>query len=153
VSEPVTIFGLRDVILDLLFLRTHIESEPIMREIGLFLTSQIQIRTAEGRDVHGEPFEPYSEGYAELRRRSGRSANKVNLFMTGSMMSSMDFNTTENTVELFFQGSKDPTGMSNPEKAYYLNENREFFAVSEEDRIRVREIIRNHIRRIRRRRR
>lgn len=104
-----------------------------MSEIGEYMRFRIQKRTAEGEDVDGKAFEPYSPAYAAARSAAGHPANVVNLFFTGSMMSSMDFEISRDKVDLFFTNSTDPTGTRNPLKAYFLNQKRTFFALSEED--------------------
>ena len=133
-DEIVTIIGLREVLTSIRGLGELGNTKPLMEEIGLYFISQIQIRTAEGKDAEGRDFDPYSPAYAAFRRSKKHSADKVNLFFTGSMMSSMTEEASDNEVKLFFQNTSDKTGMKNPEKAFYLNENREFFAVPEEDR-------------------
>ena len=151
-DEPVVIIGLGDIIRRIRYLGSNINDQSLMSEIGLFLISQIQIRTAEGVDVDGNAFTPYSPGYALFRRRKGRSASRVNLFFTGSMMSAMTFEADSDEVTLFFQNTSDPSGTRNPAKAFFLNQERRFFAMSEEDRQGVLRIIDNHIDRLRRRR-
>jgi hypothetical protein len=45
----------------------------------------VQRRTAQGADLHGRPFKPYSARYGALKRASGRSGN-VDLTLTGEML-------------------------------------------------------------------
>lgn len=151
-SNVVTIIGMRGLLRRWRYMRHDIATNRLMREVGLFLTSQIQIRTAEGKDVEDRRFMPYSPAYRLFREKSGRSGSKVNLFFTGSMMSAMTFEETDDTVRLFFQNTSDPSGARNPLKAYFLNQEREFFALSEEDRQGALEIVDDHIRRVLRRR-
>ena len=157
-SNPVTIIGMRETLRSLSYLSENINDLRLMREIGLFLISQIQIRTAEGKDVDGNAFTPYSPSYRHFRESKGHSGSKVNLFFSGSMMSAMTFTATDDAVTLFFQNTSDPSGARNPEKAFFHNTGaapqpeRRFFAISDNDRQGVRLLIDDHLRRIRRRR-
>lgn len=118
-----------------------------MSEIGMFLQSRIKIRTSKGKDVDGTPFEPYNPAYALFRQKKGHPTDKVTLFFTGSMMSSMTYDATNSKVRLFFMNTEDKTEAKNPKKAFFLNEKREFFAMSREDIIGVMEIVQDFINR------
>ena len=123
--------------------------EELMGEIGTFLVYSILDRTSKGEDVEGEPFEPYSPKYKLFREKSGRRTDIVNLFFHGSMLSSLTHEAFRNRVELFFMNtSGKDSNVSNPEKAFFLNKDREFFAVSREEEETIREMIQNHIREI-----
>lgn len=159
-DADVTIVGIRDVLRRFALLSHGVESSDILNEIGLFLVTRIQARTAQGKDVDGDKFTEYSPEYRLFRERTGHSGTKVNLFYTGSMMSSMTFELYGNDgVRLFFQNTSDPSGTRNPDKAFWHNEGadpqpeRRFFAVSEEDRLRAVNIIERRIRQLNRRRR
>jgi hypothetical protein len=105
-----------------------------MGEIGMFLMTRIKTRTAAGVDVNGSEFKPYSAPYAFFRQQKGRPIDKVDLFFTGSMLSSMTYTATADQTRIFFSPTQDRSGMSNPSKAFWLNQKREFFGISEEDR-------------------
>ena len=123
--------------------------KELMGEIGIFLVYSILDRTSKGEDVEGKPFEPYSPKYKLFREKSGRVTNIVNLFFHGSMLSSLTHEAFRNRVELFFMNtSGKDSNVSNPEKAFFLNKDREFFAVSREEEETIREMIQNHIREI-----
>jgi len=123
--------------------------EELMGEIGTFLVYSILDRTSKGEDVEGKPFEPYSPKYKLFREKSGRRTDIVNLFFHGSMLSSLTHEAFRNRVELFFMNtSGKDSNVSNPEKAFFLNKDREFFAVSREEEETIREMIQNHIREI-----
>ena len=145
-SDPIVIIGLRQLIRRFRYLAHNIEDVRVMREVGLFLISQIQIRTAEGKDVDGQDFMPYSPQYRLFRESHGHVGSKVNLFYTGSMMSSMTFTPGKDRVTLFFANTTDPSGARNPLKAYFLNQDRRFFAINDEDRAGVLRIIDRYIR-------
>ena len=108
-------------------------SRRLMAEIATFLIANIKLRTADGKDVSGQAFEPYSNKYAMFRKKKGHPTNKVSLFFSGSMLSSMDYEATTSTAKLYFLNTEDKTGTKNPSKAYWLNQKREFFALSDED--------------------
>lgn len=114
-------------------LKGGVGSTKLMAEIATFLMANIKLRTAEGKDASGQLFEPYSDKYAMFRRKAGHPTNKVSLFFSGSMMSSMDYKATSTTATLYFLSTQDKKGSSNPDKAYWLNKKREFFALSKED--------------------
>jgi hypothetical protein len=108
---------------------------PLFEEIGLFLQSQIKLRTAEGLDVEGRKFKPYSTRHAAKRKSLGLPIDKVDLFFTGSMLSSMNHEAAQSQVRVFFMPTTDKFGGSNPAKAFYINEGqgREFFAISSKE--------------------
>lgn len=152
-SNEFTLIGIPDLLRRLRYLRHNLSTPQLMGEIGLFLITKIQVRTAEGRDAEGAPFRPYSRQYRLFRESKGRSGSKVNLFFTGSMMSAMTYDVRgDDTVRLFFQNTSDPSGTKNPLKAAALNEDRRFFAINEEERLGALNLIEGHIRRLRRRR-
>jgi len=110
-----------------------IQARKLLNEIGLYLRLRILERTSQGVDVNENPFWPYSPEYAFFRDMAGLPTSRVDLFFTGSMLSSMTFETSSDQVRLFFAPTEDKFGGSNPEKAYFLNEDREFFAISDDD--------------------
>ena len=110
-----------------------VESKRLMSEIATFLITSIKLRTAKGKDVNDDDFDPYSKKYAMFRANKGHPINKVSLFFSGSMMSSMDYKATSDKATIYFLNTEDRTGTSNPNKAYWLNRKREFFALSDED--------------------
>lgn len=115
-----------------------INNQDLLEEIAQYAMFSIKKRTLAGKDVNEENFIPYSPRYMLIRASAGRPINKVDLFFTGSMQASMTSDITGNSVRLYFLNTKDRTGTSNPLKAFFLNEDRNFFALSEND---VQEII------------
>jgi len=116
-----------------------ISNQPLFNEIGLFLAAQIKQRTAEGVDAERVQFKPYSTGHAVRRARLGLPIDRVDLFFTGSMLSSMTHEVSQNQVRLFFMPTSDKFGGYNPAKAFFINEDqdREFFAISQSDADRI----------------
>lgn len=132
----------------LTLLQSSIFSRALMTEIGLFAMTRIKTRTVEGKDVDGTPFKPYSPRYAMFRQEYGHPINKVNLTFTGSMLSSMTFNPDADRVQLYFLNTTDERGGRNPEKAFFLNEERRFFALSREDIEDIVDIVERYYRRL-----
>lgn len=142
---PVQAIGLQRLIRRLRYFGQQVFSERLMNEIGTYAISQIQIRTAEGKDVKGKPFSPYSKRYRLFRKKKGHSVDKVNLFFTGSMMSSMTHEATEDTTKIFFMNTPDRSGVPNPLKAWALNQKRSFFALSEQDQWGIERLLQEHV--------
>jgi len=109
--------------------------KPLFDEIGLFLSSRIKLRTADGVDASLKRFKPYSTRHAAKRASLGLPIGKVDLFFTGSMLSSMTHTAAADQVRLFFAPTQDKFGGNNPAKAYFINEGqgREFFAIGDKD--------------------
>lgn len=69
-------------------LRTEIAGEEVMVGLAEQAATIVQARTQRGVDADGAPFAPYSEGYAERRRKKGRSI-RPDLTFTGRMLGAM----------------------------------------------------------------
>lgn len=112
-----------------------ISNTPLFNEIGLFLIAKIKLRTAEGVDADGQRFKPYSTRHAAKRASVGLPIDHVDLFFTGSMLSSMIPAAEQNQVRVFFMPTQDRFGGFNPAKAFFINEDqgREFFAISDKE--------------------
>lgn len=112
-----------------------VSNSPLFNEIGLFLESQIKVRTASGVDANEVQFKPYSKRHKAKRASINLPTDKVDLFFTGSMMSSMTFNAEAGKVRMFFLPTEDRFGGLNPAKAFFINEEqgREFFLISDKD--------------------
>lgn len=114
---------------------------------------QIELRTQQGKDYKNQAFVGYSDDYAEYKRKNYGS-DKVNLTLTGNMLSAMTYEVTEHengvTGRIFFSNTSSisPGGskaVTAPYKAVRNNARREFFGLSEEQQTRVREKIREAI--------
>lgn len=113
-------------------------ASSIMGEIGKFLEASILLRTSEGIDAEGVPFEGYrSVTYKELRRSRGLPVDKVDMFFGGSMLGALTFEYNEEQARVFFQntphvdvfrGTAD--NKTNAEIAYYNDQIRPFFSIS-----------------------
>jgi len=122
-------------------------SYEVLNEMGEYLTTAIRYRTLAGKEIGGQPFAPYTERYRKFRLASGRSGTP-NLFFTGSMLNSMTYvsSLARDEVKVFFMEGTDRSGMSNPAKAFYLQNKRPFFGASAEDISKINEIYREHVR-------
>jgi len=138
-SSAIRIEGLNRLIAQVKRIAGGITDEALMDEIGMFIIHSILQRTGKGEDVEGKLFEPYSPKYKLFRMKTGHKHNIVNLFYSGSMLSAMTHTAFNDRVEVFFMNTygRTPKGkdskVSNPQKAFFLNEKREFFAISSEE--------------------
>lgn len=90
---------------------------------------KIVSRTADGRDINGRNFTPYSESYAEAK---GVSRNSVDLILTGDMLSSFKENQAQpNMVEIKIEGGVNAKKAYNHDTGDTLPQ-REFFGFSNE---------------------
>jgi len=111
------------------------QSKSLFEEIGEYIKTQIKLRTSDGVDYEGNAFEPYSLKYKLFRKKKEYPVNKVDLFYSGSMMGSMTYTATPDSVRVFFAPGtdEDEDKVQNASKAFWLNENREFFMYSQKD--------------------
>lgn len=145
-KDTVKIVGGERVRLKLKNLPKNILSKAIMSEIGSFLMTSIKTRTLTGYDFKDRRFKKYSPKYKFLRNKKGLPTNIVDLFFTGSMMSSMTFEAQKEEVRLFFMSTTDKHGSVNSEKAFYVNRLRKFFALSVDDAKEVNRLLQEHVR-------
>ena len=117
-----------------------IKNKAVLAEIGTYLQGAIKFRTQdEHTDIFGRKFKDYSHGYKMFRQRKGYGT-EVDLTLTGGMFAALRYTATDDYVRVFFgAGSSRGTDTQHPAKAFYLQEERKFFGISDED---VREILR-----------
>ena len=151
-SEPVVIIGLRDVLRKLNYFRHDLGSRALMVEISEYVIFKIQTRTAAGEEVDGSPFKGYSPQYALFRASKQRPVDKVDLNFFGTMMSSITYDATDDETSIFFLNVSDREGTPVPLKAFFLNEQREFFGMSEDDIQFIRGMIKKRIKQLKRKR-
>jgi len=138
-SFNVEIIGLKPVTDLLRVLVRDMTTKGVMSRIGNYVMSSIKNRTADGVDVDMERFKKYTTGHSKVRAIKGLPTNVVDLFFHGTMMNAMTHEATDDRVVLYFLPTtgKDakgkPSNVKSPAKAYYLNEDREFFAMSDKD--------------------
>lgn len=133
--RDVQILGLDRLRRRINLIREAIVDDKVLHKMGQYQSLAIKTRTLSGEDIHGQVFEPYSDQYAFFREQQGLPTELVDLFFTGSMLNSLTHEVLsgENAVKIFFQPGVDPQGVSNPAKAFYLQEDREFFGFANED--------------------
>jgi hypothetical protein len=82
--------------------------ERMLRAAAVEVIGRIQRRTEDGKDVDGNPFAPYSAGYAKARAGSGRGTTP-NLHLTGAMLGSMQIVSSDAfSARIGFAGSSAP---------------------------------------------
>jgi len=121
------------------------DTTGLMGDIGTYLVQAILNRTAKGIDYEGQEFMPYTPSYARFRELSGRQTHPVNLYFSGHMLSAMTYEADPSRVKIFFMDTVGPDNMSAPAKAYYNDELREFFSISEEERNKILDIVSDYI--------
>lgn len=144
----IEIKGLRHLKEKIDHIEDNIFSKRLMTEIGLFAQTAIKVRTLQGQDANEAAFAPYTPKYAVFRRLKGRPTNKVDLTFTGSMLSSMTSDPDRKQVDLFFLNTDDEFGGNNPTKAFFLNQKRKFFALSEDDVDDIMKIVNSYYKRL-----
>lgn len=119
----------------LTLLTEGIVDERTLSEIGEFLQFSIIERVQNrGEDVYGDFFEEYSPSYAAWRRKEGYQTGFVDLTVTGSMFDALTYEVYGDEVHLFFlPGTGRGSNTPNPAKAFYLQQDREFFGMTDED--------------------
>lgn len=105
----------------------------LMGQVGAFVNLQIKARAAKGVDVSESKFTPYSPQYEKSRRDAGHPTGSVNLFFTGSMFSSLTYEAKSDQVTSFFMNTVDKVGSSNPQKAFFNDQLRPFFGLTDSD--------------------
>lgn len=133
--RDVQVLGLDKLRRRIKLIREAIVDDEVLHKMGQYQSSAIKRRTLSGKDIHGHVFEPYSDQYAFFREQRGYPTALVDLFFSGSMLNSLTHEVIsgDNAVKIFFMPGVDPQGVSNPAKAFYLQEDREFFGFADED--------------------
>jgi hypothetical protein len=92
--------------------------------------SDIKIRTAQGKEINGSTFKPYSKSYAAKKERQGKQVMPPNLFQTG------DMNASAGKVEIYetngdIYGKIGFTNNDEMLKGQYNQKKRPWFGLSE----------------------
>lgn len=119
--------------------------KKLLEEIGHFVDIRIEERTLQGKNADGKSMGGYSKAYGLIRQKKGLEIAHKDLFFTGSMYASLTHKTGKDKVTSFFMPTKDKTGASNPEKAFYHDQNYNFFALSNEDVQNIFKIVDDHV--------
>lgn len=146
-DDSVTIIGVAKLRRLFRILARDIVSDQVLDDIGHYLTFSIETRTLSGREIEGQPFKPYSPAYAAFREREGLQSDTPDLSFTGSMLNALTYRveSAREQVRVFFMEGTDKTGMSNPAKAFYLQDERPFFGASLEDIEKINAIYQDHV--------
>lgn len=149
-DTTIEIVGLKGILKNLLAMEGHISSKILMGNIGEFIKFKIQARSQEGVDVDLNPFKPYSGSYAAYRRKEGHPVDKVNLTFTGAMWNALTYKAGKQSVHVYFlntpgPGSKGKKKVTNAAKAFFLNEDRRFFALNEQEVETIRNMVQEYI--------
>ena len=146
-DDQITIIGVEKLRKRFQILGRGIVDPVVLDRMGNYLTVAIQYRTLAGKDIEGNPFAPYTARYRMFRKKTGRPT-KPNLKYHGSMLNALTYKTDvdREEVKVFFMEGEDRSGVSNPAKAFYLQDKRPFFGASVEDIERINEIYRMHVR-------
>ena len=67
----------------------------------------IKDKTESGVDFNNKRFKPYSNYYRDVRKEKGLQTNKVDLFFTGNMMSSITANSGDQSAVIKFLNRND----------------------------------------------
>jgi len=144
----VEVFGLNSIVRKMLRMEKAVESKILMGQIGEFIKFKIKSRTQEGKDVEGQPFKPYAESYAAYRAKHGHSVDKVNLTFHGTMMSAIDYSAGKRSVHAYVLNTPDPYSkkhVTNAAKAFFLNKERQFFALSDKEVETIKDMVQDYI--------
>ena len=112
----------------------------MFEEIAQYIMLRIKDRTLDGKDVQGSSFDDYSPAYAEFRKQAGYNT-KPDLTFSGHMLSAMTSSTSKTEAKIFFMDTQDTSGASAPDKAFWNNEDREFFGLSKADEKAIMDIV------------
>lgn len=103
-----------------------------MKEMAGDAMNTIKKRTAEGQDVNGAAFAPYSPQYGDYRAKKGRSET-VNLMFHGRMLGSLSVEGIPNGARLFFRDRERSAIAYYHQTGQGDNPQREFFGLSDSE--------------------
>lgn len=151
-SEHVKIVGLAAILRRISLLKKGLESKTLMGEIGEYITQRIITRSQAGEDVDGASFAPYASSTKLFRTKTGHQTGHVDLTMSGTMWNALTYQESKDEVRVFFRNvSGKDTDVKVPTYAYFLNENREFFALSKEEENMIFDMVKDHAKSLTRR--
>lgn len=149
-ARSITVNGDKRLLRNLQSLDGALDSS-FLREASEYTILQIQKRTLKGKDADGKAFKPYSPQYRSFRIQKKRQGKPVNLFFHGDMFLAMTYDVKTLSkgnmfAQLYFMNTSDRSGAKNPQKAFFLHQDREFFALSKDDIDGIMRIARSHVR-------
>jgi hypothetical protein len=128
--------------------------QKALGEASAFQVSAIRNRTEQkGKDVYGQPFQPYSKGYIQAKRkrfddptnRDLTPKNFVDLNMTGKMFSALTFTTRPSRGVVFFRSAEQTKKAMIHNQGLGRMPKREFFGISTQEQNKINAIIRKNI--------
>ena len=144
-ADEIKIVGLKRLTVKLARMGKDIGNARLMGQIGAFVNLGIKTRTARGENMDGRTLLDYTPEYAKRRSKAGHPVNKVNLFFTGSMFSALTYDAEKYQVTSFFMNTVDKYGGRNPEKAFFNDELRPFFGLSDADIDEIESMVKAHL--------
>jgi phage gpG-like protein len=148
VAAAIQIIGLEKLTIKLARMGKDIGSVRLMGQVGALVNLRIKMRTARGIDVKGRPFKSYTPEYRKRRSKEGHPVNNPNLFFTGSMFSALTYDAEKYQVTSYFMNTVDKFGGRNPAKAFFNDEIRPFFGLSEIDISEVEALVQDHLKQL-----
>ncbi|MBI1913044.1 MAG: hypothetical protein HYS21_13740 [Deltaproteobacteria bacterium] len=148
-SMDIEVIGLKEFDDAVESVRKTLVSEDMLIECAEAVKGNLLKRTSEARDKDGAAFEPYSKEYKKARRSKGRSAELVDLRMSGEMLRDISIKANGRAGEavIYFENQE------SEKKALNLQETgtgkrkikREFFELSEADAAEVLDSFTRHV--------
>ena len=135
------LIGANRVQADLKEIGDSILTKRIMGQIGAAAIEEINKRTGNGVDADNRRFEPYTPKYKKFKQKLEARffTGKVNLSVSGNMLSAMQWKATDKKATIFFNKPKEAL------KASGNDRKRHFFAVNQKDMTIFSRIIERHI--------
>lgn len=126
--------------------RAIVKNGRLMGQIGELISTRIKERTAKGIGADNKTFPPYSPAYKRWRGdKMKRPVDKVDLFLTGSMFSALTHTARDDQATIFFMDTVDRYGGRNPQKAFFNQETRNFFAINAADVAEIERMVRDYL--------
>ena len=145
-APSVEVVGARELRLKLDKVATAIvRNGRLMGQLGNFVNTRIKERTAKGIGADNKLFAPYSPAYKRWRQKKKRPVEKVDLLFTGSMFAALTYDAQDDRVTSFFMDTVDRFGGRNPQKAFFNQELRNFFAINANDVEDIEKLVRAYI--------
>jgi phage gpG-like protein len=145
-APSVEVVGARELRLKLDKVATAIvRNGRLMGQLGNLVNTRIKERTAKGIGADKKAFAPYSPAYKRWRQKKKRPVAKVDLMFTGTMFAALTYDAQNDKVTSFFMDTVDRFGGRSPEKAFFNQETRNFFAISADDVVEIEQMVRTYV--------
>jgi hypothetical protein len=148
-QNEITLEGWKDVISRLQKVGLDLKSRQLFARMGIAVQFAIKDRVfVKGLDVENKPMRPYSPKYKKKREKRGLPTEHVDFMYDGGMWSAFTHAVTEDQLEIFFLNTQDKNGVSNAAKAFFLNEDRNWFGLTPEEEQLARDVYQDHLRQL-----